>query len=375
MTSFHLNIVCFDIPFPANYGGVIDVFYRIKALHDIGVKIHLHCFEYGRQMSQQLESLCTEVFLYKRKTKINKQLNALPYIVKSRDSKRLLDNLLKNEHPILFEGLHTCYFLGDSHLSSRVKAVRMHNIEHRYYAQLANSESHWIKRNYYKLESSKLKSYQAVLNYSNKVFAISEFECNYFKQQGFDSEYLPAFIEPMKVKLDIEQKPYAIYHGNLEVPENNRAAIFLLEVFNKLNYKLLIAGRNPSQDLIDRIKSLSNIELVSNPTETELNTLLRQASVHCLATFQMTGIKLKLIKSLFMPAFIVANSQMLEGTNLSSFCIEANTLDEWRTKIQDCFNRKIHKQDYHSRINEIRKMHDNSENAKRLVESLASVQL
>ncbi|MCX6283192.1 MAG: mannosyltransferase, partial [Bacteroidetes bacterium] len=41
----HLHIVSFDIPYPPDYGGVIDVYYKIKTLSEAGVKIHLHCFE------------------------------------------------------------------------------------------------------------------------------------------------------------------------------------------------------------------------------------------------------------------------------------------------------------------------------------------
>lgn len=44
----HLNIIAFNIPWPANYGGIIDVYYKMKALHQCGVKIILHCFEYER---------------------------------------------------------------------------------------------------------------------------------------------------------------------------------------------------------------------------------------------------------------------------------------------------------------------------------------
>ena len=29
-----IHIITFDIPYPANYGGVIDVFYKIKALKE-----------------------------------------------------------------------------------------------------------------------------------------------------------------------------------------------------------------------------------------------------------------------------------------------------------------------------------------------------
>ena len=39
MQEVALNIICFDVPFPANYGGAIEEFYKIKALHQLGVKI------------------------------------------------------------------------------------------------------------------------------------------------------------------------------------------------------------------------------------------------------------------------------------------------------------------------------------------------
>ena len=42
-----LHIISLDIPFPANYGGVIDIFYKLKSLSNLGVEIILHCFEYG----------------------------------------------------------------------------------------------------------------------------------------------------------------------------------------------------------------------------------------------------------------------------------------------------------------------------------------
>ena len=44
----HLHIVSFDVPYPPDYGGAIDVYYKLKALHEEGIKIYLHCFEYGR---------------------------------------------------------------------------------------------------------------------------------------------------------------------------------------------------------------------------------------------------------------------------------------------------------------------------------------
>jgi len=53
-----LNIVSLNIPWPADYGGVIDIYYKIKALNECGIKIILHCFEYERPRAPELETVC-----------------------------------------------------------------------------------------------------------------------------------------------------------------------------------------------------------------------------------------------------------------------------------------------------------------------------
>lgn len=119
--SYNLNIVSFDVPFPANYGGVIDVYYKLLWLHKVGVKIHLHCFTYGREPAKELEQICEKVYYYERKTGLASNLSLLPYTVKSRQSLELEQNLLSNDFPILFEVLHTCYLLKDPRFKKRKK--------------------------------------------------------------------------------------------------------------------------------------------------------------------------------------------------------------------------------------------------------------
>ncbi len=87
MPDKHLHIISFDIPYPPNYGGVIDVYYKIRTLYKLGIKIHLHCFEYpGRDRSPELNSFCEEVFYYPRKTGLRSAFSLAPYIVSSRKS-------------------------------------------------------------------------------------------------------------------------------------------------------------------------------------------------------------------------------------------------------------------------------------------------
>jgi hypothetical protein len=40
------------------------VYYKVKALAELGVKVHLHCFEYGRGQAPELEPYCAEVHYY-----------------------------------------------------------------------------------------------------------------------------------------------------------------------------------------------------------------------------------------------------------------------------------------------------------------------
>jgi hypothetical protein len=70
-----LHIISFDVPFPPDYGGVMDVYYKMKALSEEGVRIILHCYEYGRKASSELTFLADEVYYYPRKTTKSLLLN------------------------------------------------------------------------------------------------------------------------------------------------------------------------------------------------------------------------------------------------------------------------------------------------------------
>ena len=102
MHKKQLHIVSFDVPFPANYGGVIDVFYKIKSMHQERVGVILHCFQYGREKSEELESICEKVYYYKRKMNWLGFFSKTPFIVYSRKNKELLKNLMKDDFPIIF---------------------------------------------------------------------------------------------------------------------------------------------------------------------------------------------------------------------------------------------------------------------------------
>ena len=101
------------------------MYYRIKALKELGLKLTLHVFEYGRGKHKELDAL-GEVHYYRRKRSIWQLFSGRPFIVQSRKNKLLLEQLLQNDAPILFEGIHTTWYLEHPEIKKRMTLVRMH---------------------------------------------------------------------------------------------------------------------------------------------------------------------------------------------------------------------------------------------------------
>jgi len=254
-SELRLNIIAFDIPWPPNYGGVIDVYYKIRSLAELGVKINLHCFQYGREKSDKLLEYCDNVFYYPRKLLVNPLSVNLPYIVKTRKSDLLLKNLIESEGPLLFEGLHCTYYLNRPELKNRLKIVRMHNIEYIYYKHLAKVEKKFWKKIYYNNEASCLRNYQKVLDIADHVASISPNDHKILNLKHGNSFYLPVFHPNKEVTSRVGKGEYILYHGNLGVGENNEAALFLVKnVFSELKLPTVIAGTNPSSELKRQVR-------------------------------------------------------------------------------------------------------------------------
>ena len=337
----HLHIVSFDVPYPANYGGVIDVFFRIKALSQRGVKIHLHCFEYGREHSAYLESFCHSVTYYKRETKVAKLFNTLPYIVCSRDSEELRNNLLKDDYPILLEGLHCCSILTYDVFKDRNIIVRAHNVEHEYYEHLAMAEVDAKKKVYLRQEVRKLKDFESILNKAKAILAISQKDYEYFSQKYNNVYMLTAYNAYTEVDILEGGSDYVLYHGNLSVAENYSAAEYIVGAFKKTDVKLIVAGMNPPQHLVKMIENVPNVELVDSPDDQTLFDLIRHAHINILVTEQATGLKLKLLNTLFNGRFCLVNDKMVEGLDVNGLCYIVNDQNAIRFAVDELMPRRF----------------------------------
>ena len=320
----HLHIVCLDTPWPADYGGAIDMLYRIRALYEEGIKIHLHYFSYNeRGNPNELNQFCESIHIYQRK-KVHRGFSfRLPYIVTSRTNALLIENLNRDNHPILLEGVHCTGILTALNTSNRKIVIRLHNDESAYYRHLARTEKSWFKKLYFLNESRLLKKYQQSLPKNLPYACITPADTQLFKDNYglHNTFFLPAFTPYQQVKGIEGQGSFCLYQGNLSVPENEKAATWLLEkVFSKIKVPFVVAGKNPSRKLETLAHLYQHTCIVSNPSDTEMNDLVQKAHINILPSFSDTGIKIKLLHALFEGRHCVVNEAMVQGTGLEEAC-------------------------------------------------------
>lgn len=375
-TKIDLNVISFDVPYPADYGGVIDVYYKLKALKEEGLAIALHCFYYGRAEQEQLKELCAEVHYYPRRTGLMAQLSATPYIVSSRKDPSLLKQLAKDEAPILFEGLHTTYYLGHHKLKGRKTAVRIHNREEEYYRALFSQSKSIYKKSFYGIESQKLKYFENRLSNSDVLFCLSKAEQEHYSSIHPDVRYLPVFHpyrkrEESTIKHILEQ---GVYFGNLAVEENIEAVGFLLEVFDELNYPLKIVGRGATSHLLKKIDECRQAEYLGEISDSDLKRILGESKVCCLPTPQSTGIKLKWVQALHQANEIILNREMLADEHFKAHCYLANSKAEWKDQLEMVFSSELDEDKIRERMKIAVERFDNKKSAILLKEWCAQAQ-
>ena len=333
MKNNHIHIVSFDIPYPPNYGGVIDVYYCIEALAKAGIAITLHCSYKGALTRYpQLEKLCREVYYYPRKTGILAQLSLRPYGIRSRIEPILLERLAQDEDPILFEGLVSCLYLSHPSLANRKKIFRECNIEHDYYHGLARASHSWWKTIFYHIEANRLKWYEPVIQHASSIAAVAHQDEQYFQRHypNIPTAYIPSFHGQHDMQSMSGIGKYILYHGNLQLAENENAAMYILKkiIPSLPDIQFIFAGKQPSPKLQAMASALTNVTLIDTPDMPQMEQLIRDAHIHLLPTFQGTGLKLKLLNVLYNGRWVVVNPQMVHGTDVASLCHIGKSTEE-----------------------------------------------
>ena len=369
----HLHIIDFTVPYPADYGGVIDLFWKLPALQKAGVQIHLHCFNYGRGEQKELNKYCVSVQYYHRNTGVKGFSTSIPYIVSSRKNELLFNNLLQDDYPIFMEGVHSTYLLNDKRFKQRKKFVRIHNVEYDYYNHLAQTASSFVKKMYYLRESKLLKNYEfSMAKKATAFWGVTKKDVDVYRNElGCNNiDFLPLYL-PNNWDIQIKEGigGYCLYQADLSVDANERAAIWLLkEVFSTMELPLVIAGKNPSEKLEQLAHSFNHTCIVANPNEQEMQDMIAKAHINILPSYSNTGIKLKLLNALFNGRHCVVNDATVEGTGLEKLCHIANDATTMQHTIEQLFSQSFSNCEIGMRKELLNKIFNNDNNAAQQVE-------
>lgn len=363
-----LHIVCLDAPSPPDYGGGIDMHYKIKALAQTGKKLILHYFNYNPlRNAKGLEENCVAVYAYKRKSFLEALPLSQPFIVQSRINRDLIARLNGDSHPILLEGLHCSGIVPFVNNPKRI-VLRMHNDEAAYYLHLAQTEINFFKRRYFLRESKLLKTYQQTLRKDIRLACLSELDIERFKTSyGFQKvSFVPCFIPWQTLSINEGKGDYCLYHGNMSVSENEEAALWLIkEIFNKLDLQLIIAGKGISKRLQHAAGAQRNVQLLTNPSIDEIEGLVRTAQINVLPSMNNTGVKLKLLNALLNGRHCITNYNGVNGSRIKSGVTVAEKAEEWIQQIEDQMQRNMSEQEITER-KLVLNLYNNRQNAESL---------
>ncbi len=370
MSQKSLNIICFENPFPANYGGVIDVFFKIKAFHELGIKIHLHCFVYENEdVSQELLAITEKIYFYRKIRNPFYLFSKIPFGVKSRFNINLLINLKENKFPILFEGLQTTMVINFDNFENRKLFLRLHNLENNYYSGLSNSEKNWPKKLLYFSESIKYKYYLKQINRFEKVFTLSKNENNFVIKHFNNALYVPVFQGNIPEITLSEFGEYVLFQGDLRIADNWNSLIFFINIFKELkqiNFK--IASNFKKKNILKIIDKHQNIEYVEIKNEEHFNEVLANAHINVMSSSQESGTKLKLINALFKSRHCVINKNMIDDEKILKYCHVAVTESDFIKNI--IYLNKQPFDNSKSRFNVISEVFDDKINAEKIIKSI-----
>lgn len=366
--SDHLHIVCLDAPSPPDYGGAIDMYYKIKALAGIGKKVILHYFNYNSHRNvADLETWCEAVFHYDRKPFYRSLPVAEPFIISSRINKELIERLNADDHPILLEGLHCAGIVPYLNNKERV-VIRMHNEEASYYHHLSKTAASFLKRRYFIQESKLLDRHQKKMSKDVKLACLSESDMTTFQNSyGFQNiHFIPCFIPWQTVFIKEGKGAYCLYHGNMLVSENEEAALWLIQqVFSITKFPLIIAGKGISKRLKEAAKNVLHVSLVNNPSIRVLDGLIQNAQVNVLPSMNSTGVKLKLLNALLNGRNCITNFNGVKGSRITEGVSIKETAKEWSEEIESLMQQEFTSTHIDDRLI-ILSIYNNSLNAKKL---------
>ncbi len=99
-----------------------------------------------------------------------------------------------------------------------------------------------------------------------------------------------------------------------------------------------------------------------------MKELITEAQINILPSFNITGIKLKLLNAIFNGRHCLVNTASIAGTTLEPLCIVSNNTESFKKNIIELYNRSFTKEAVVLRYNTLLPHFDTEKNARQLIQ-------
>lgn len=342
MKNKNLVILSPEAVYPANTGGRIVIFNKLKYLSALGYQVTLFCIvdseKEGILQKIYLNKLGIKSYFYNRqKRKVQNLFNALrlPFAVASRENKQLqkdLSTLIQKhkvdlidiEFPQMAVNILKIKLIKKYHIKI---ILNQHNIEYKTMRNIGLTFKNILKRTIFLFDANRLHSFE------NKLYSLDIIDAYTFLSsndlQVFKLEY-PNLKVPCKV-FGIGAEKHEILNEN----SNNKNVI----IVGKMSYQPNIEGvlwfvkevwpivkrDSPSSKLYivgkDPVESLTNIKdksIVVTGTVDSVTPYYENSKVVAIPIFSGGGVKTKLIEAASYGMPIVTTPSGVLGTDFSN---------------------------------------------------------
>ncbi|WP_338432727.1 glycosyltransferase [Clostridium tyrobutyricum] len=358
-----------ELPYPANSGGRIYTWERLKQLKKNENNIYLYTLVEEDEFIDlnELNVVCTKVNTYKRdKSYIKSLINIKkPFSVISRFVDQMYYDIKEkinhdNVDLIIIdipEMLMNCPFDNDI-----CKVVTQHNIEYETFKSIAQNSNDILKKIIYYFEYIKMKKFEEGYYNNNLIQGctfISNIEFKQFKSkfsnihsicvpQGYDIEN--SIINNTEF-INNNIKNNIIFTGKMDYEPNIQAvnwfckSILPLIKYKIPNAKFYIVGKNPTSE----VRRLANDSVIVTGKVKSVKEYFNKSNLCVIPLKSGGGVKIKLFEALGNGKIVVTTSKGVEGTTFKNN-IHVIIQDQADKFAEMCINILSHPENYNKMI-------------------------
>lgn len=369
-----------ECPLPANTGGKIGMFKRLEQVSKTNEIYLFYVCDSDAEIaaSEGLKAYCKKVFAYKRRKGLGLLFSSLrlPYTIQSRNISRMqkdIADIVCTENPDLInvDFPQMCINLIGIVNKIRIPVVlNEHNIEWKFYRELADSGMRFPKRNIYAFDGRRLKKYEEKLvkkiSFSGITFVSDKDMCYYKKWMGDVARmaHIPVGSDDRAITPvpDNKNRKKIIFVGLMSASPNEEGAEwFVLNVFPKIlevypDAVFYAVGKNPGE----RVMRLAGDNVIVTGMVESVKEYYENADLVVIPLFHGGGVKVKLLEAVSFFRPVVSTASGVEGTAFAAgrhlyvadnadefavYCIKALSYDD-ETRDIVCASYNFFRQNY-----------------------------